>query len=279
MTVRRYWQEESGVRQLVDDVEYLSAKLGRPVCSKDLAEYYREFPGERPDMLQALGQQLIKATYERRRRSPTLSQIGIIGNCAYYAPDLSPGWLEGLRLHGLSLKIARQITLSLPTAAQALLRGEHGELARSALRGFIDEYAPISQEASLAQWRKLSSLKRLLKTAGKHASAHFTGREMDDLIGRQEAREVIRAEYSRRNPDFVPDGHNYNRHLAILKWPQTSLFPERTALTYSMGQVLAYCAARWPQSVEERIVNGGLWRCLAYGELRGSAAANARTRP
>ncbi len=49
------------IRQLVRVVERLSQSLDRPVCSLDLAAYYRQYPDEEPKLTQALGQQLFKA--------------------------------------------------------------------------------------------------------------------------------------------------------------------------------------------------------------------------
>jgi len=245
--MRRFWVEESGVRQLVEDVEYLCGKLGRPVCSKDLLAHYREFPDEQPDKVQALGQQLIKATYARKRASPTLYKIGMVGSFAFYAANRDARWAEALRIHALKLRIADE------------------PLARNAMRGFLDEYLPAVVDPGLRGWKKLSSLRRLIKVAEQHASPVFARIEPMDLIGRKEARALMVREYIARNPEFDPAGHNFNRHLSVLRWPQVGLFPDRMELVYSKRQVLTYCEARWPQSVEERINSGAVWRCLCYG--------------
>lgn len=271
MIVRRYWQEESGVREIVDDVGYLCNQLQRPVCSKDLAAYYKSNPGERPNMMQAFGQLLLKATYMRKRASPTLQKIGQAGNCSYYALEASPKWHEALRVHALKIRVSAQITLATPTVAQVLFESNYSVFARNAMAGYVREYLPILSDTALAGWRKLSSLNKLVRLAEQYASNGWRLLPPTDLIARENAAALIRREYAKRNPHAEASGHNVNRHLALLHWPQSHLFRANEQLVYSEAQLLAYCAARWPADMEERLVNAALWRCLAYGVLDRTA--------
>jgi hypothetical protein len=168
------------------------------------------------------------------------------------------------------MRVSRQITLSMPIVAQALIGSADESLARNAMRGFMDEYLPAVVDPGLRGWKELSSLKRLIKVAEKHAYPVFAGIEAEDLIGRAEARKLILREYAARNPEFDPSGHNFNRHFSRVRWPQSELFPDRLDLVYSKRQVLSYCEARWAQSIEERINSGAVWRCLCFGIVSAS---------
>jgi len=60
---------------------------------------------------------------------------------------------------------------------------------------------------------------------------------------------------------------NLNRHLARLVWPQSALL---SSMGFFEEQVYAYCAARWPQTIEEQQTARAQFLCLAYGAPVGS---------
>jgi hypothetical protein len=241
---------------LIEEVGFLTKKLGRPVCSKDLLERWRAMPEKRPLLSQAVGQLLLKASRPNRRGYPTLFQIGVIGYLAYYAADNSPGWISSLRQHEIVLSATAHVRWGIPEQAAFLLGTEFDASARNALAGFIAEWGPIAGNCSVTLPDRLLEL---LEIARRESPGSFSG-QCPELIGREEARVVIAEELKIRNPFFAGDV-NWKRHLATLCWPMSSLF---TQTGYCENQVRLYCAARWPVE-EDPMEAKALWLCGVYG--------------
>lgn len=243
---------------LIGEVGILSQQLGRPVCSKDLLERWRDKPEQRPLLSQSVGQLLLKASRPNRRGNPILFQIGVIGYLAYYAADDSPRWFAALRQHEIVLRAKIHSQWAIPEQAAFLLCTEFDASARNALAGFVAEWGPIAADKSIVLPDRLHEL---LETARRESPGEFRGK-CPELIGREEAKAVIAEELEARNPFFTGDV-NWKRHLATLCWPMSSLF---TNSGYWEQQVRLYCAARWPVE-EDPMEAKARWLCGIYGKF------------
>jgi hypothetical protein len=247
---------ESQKAVLIEEVSLLCRVLGRPVCSKDLLDRWREKPDRRPLLAQAPGQLLIKATRPCKFGHPVLFRVGVIGNLVFYAADQSPRWAEALRRHEIELRAKVHARWGIPEQAVFLLGTEFEASARNALAGFVAEWGPIAADKSIVLPERLHEL---LETARSENPGEFRG-QCPELIGRGEAMGVILDELAVRSP-FPSIDINWNRYLAALRWPMSSLF---TQAGFWEEQVRLYCAARWPIE-EDPMESKARWLCGVYG--------------
>ena len=241
---------------LINEVALLSNELSRPVSSKDLIARWGKYPDRRPILSQAIGQLLIKAARPNKGGYPVLYQVGIIGNLAFYAADQSSRWHPAFRQHEIALKARQHARWGIPEQAIFLLGIEDDSLAKNALSGFIAEWAPIAADKTLSLPNRIHDL---LEAARTENPGNFQGR-CPTLISRKDAIALIAAEMEARNP-FCSGSANYNRHLANLAWPMTSLFTQNG---YWDVQVRDYCASKWPTD-EDFLSSRARWLCGAYG--------------
>jgi hypothetical protein len=259
--------------RLLAEVRRLCGILDRPVCSKDLEKVFRVNPERQLLLLQPLGQVLVKAARPLPVPAPYLHRIGVFGNVAFYAPDDDLSWFTKLDSHLLKLRVARAVQEQFPARAGILLDSPFQAIAQNALAGFIREWKPLQLRERLSDRVLLSRIKTLLEQATKCASAVFYKQSPRDFIDRTRAAALLRNEYATRNSDVAPERHNVNRHLSILKWPQSSIFAGDHVGLFSTLQLRCYAAARWPRCIKEFELAASLRVCLRYGigrsELRG----------
>lgn len=260
--------------RLVAEVRRLCGILDRPVCSKDLEKAFRANPERQPLLLQPLGQVLLKAARPLPVPAPYLRRIGVSRNVAFYAPDDDLSWFTKFDLHVLKLGVARAIQEQLPARAAILLDGPFQAIAENAMAGFIREWESLHLHERLSDQVSLFGIKSLLEQARKFGSAAFYKQSPCDFINRTSAAGLLRDEYGARNSDVTPERHNVNRHLSILKWPQSSIFAGDHVGLFSTLQVRCYAAARWSHCIREFEIAASLRVCLRYGigrsELRGN---------
>ena len=248
---------ESQKSRLVDEVGLLSLELGRPVSSRDLLTRWKELPERRPLLTQCIGQLLIKASRPVKGDNPTLVQLGLIGNLAFYATTESPYWRTAFRHHEIAVRARIHVRWGIPEQAVYLLGTEHDAIARNALSGFIAEWEPVAAEKSIVLPNRIHDL---LEIAHKESPGAFCG-NCPNLIGRDEAADVLRAEMRARAPLFC-ESANINRHLSRLAWPMTTLF---TGTGFWEFQVRQYCTATWPDAYDDAITAKSASVCAIYG--------------
>ena len=247
---------ESQKALLVEEVGHLSLELNRPVSSKDLLARWEAHPESRPALLQSPGQLLLKAARPLKGDNPVLSQVGIIGNLAFYAEDDSPHWRERFRLHELRSRALRHVKWNIPTQALFLLGTEHENLARNALAGFVAEWETDKDSETIPE-----TFAPIWEIGISNAVCSFVPR-CPILAPREAAATIVLNEVERRQP-FFEGGLNINRHLVRLAWPLSTLFQLRG---FWPDQVRHYCAFLWPEEDEDPLTEKALWLCGVYGE-------------
>jgi hypothetical protein len=140
-------------RHLVRAVRKLSNQLKRPVCSRDLEKHFQRFPNERPDLAQALGQQLIKAS--RPKSENRVYRVGLIGNRAYYIADGDHlYWAEMLAKHEADMEIEKAIKEDFPGQMAVLRDVSYETLKLNALAGWrleMEEHLRYASETFSTQ--------------------------------------------------------------------------------------------------------------------------------
>lgn len=249
---------ESQKALLVEEVGQLSLELNRPVSSKDLLARWEAHPESRPALLQSPGQLLLKAARPLKGDNPVLSQVGIIGNLAFYADDDSPHWRERFRLHELRCRALRHVQWNIPTQALFLLSTNHENLALNALAGFLAEWGKDKDSEALPD-----DFATLWEVAVANVTHPFCGR-CPVLVPRKAAARMILDEVERRHP-FFEGGLNINRHLARMVWPQSPLFSEEG---YWLAQIEHYCTSMWPDDTDDPMIAKAVWLCKVYGDVK-----------
>jgi len=257
--------ESTQFDRLLADIVMLCGKLKRPISSKDLLRYYRQFPESRPLLLQRLGQVLIKMARVRGKSySARIQKIGIIGNLAFYAPDDTEEMRRAFALYNTQVALAEQCRFRLPDYAVRLLGTRFEGMARNALAGFVEEWGPAVAKYQRYSSDTLDEMHGLLATARKYAASEFVRVVPENLISRADAAGILREEYQRRSHGTDTSTMNVGRHLVHLSWPQSRLFHPLPNLFWA-DQVKAYCASRWPVSPVEHELGRGLSLVMIYG--------------
>jgi hypothetical protein len=242
-------------------VEHLALTLGRPVCSDDLRAFFREHPEARPDLLQRPGMVLAKCA--RKRGCLRIHQIGLIGNRSYYAPTPERVWTMRLECHRVRLRFRRELKLHFVDHALQLMRGRFEPLARNALAGWLLESSHFMRVLGNDPLAPL--LDELRVEARRHAVRSYRMRCPAELIGRKAAERILRSQFEIRNPLADVGRLSLPRHLTLLRWPQSTLFPPRDPPAYWPRQIAAFVAYRWPLDDEDPIQARSLWIVLRYG--------------
>lgn len=247
---------------LMDQVRQLSGSLNRPVCSKDLIEHWKTHPDIRPALLQAPGQLLAKCA--RPKRWGRIHNIGIIGNLAYYAPDMDPHWFERLEVHQAATTLKTAARLRVPDYAADILE-DHEELALNALRGWVKEICPLTRIDELQSHVQATALPRMMEMATSVVGPRpkFTGNPPVDLIDSTRAAVILRREYEHRTVFGDAAFLSINKHLARINWPRTSLFAKVSG--HSHEEIMHYVIARWPQDDDDPWRSKAVFSCMAYG--------------
>jgi hypothetical protein len=248
------------------EVKGLASALDRPVCSADLRLRFREFPERAPLLLQRLGLVLAKAARERPVRG--IWPIGRVGFYAYYAPNSDVEWKAKLRRHQLRLAVLARISEDFPGYVMKLFGTQHERLASNALAGYVAECSALASNRLLEGWEPLQELLPLVNESRGHAASRFVARTPRDLMSRTEADKLLQTEYRKRmDPEAVL---SVKRHLAILRWPQTSVLPARAGQRFCRRQLQFYAAGHWPFDVDEGETATAVWMALRYGDSAAS---------
>jgi hypothetical protein len=252
-------------QRLLAEVRRLCGVLDRPVCSKDLARAFNANPERQPIFLQSLGQVLIKAARPVPQPALFLHRVGKFGNLAFYAPDSDSSWSRKFDSHVLKLNVARAVQEQFPARASVLCQTAFESLARNAISGFLREWESAHIRERLSDPALLFKFEIMLGQAKKFAAAEFYKRSPSDFVDRAAAADFLREEFAARSTDVTPERHNVNRHLSILKWPQSVLFAGDHVGQFSTLQLRCYAAARWPQCMSSCETADSLRLCLRYG--------------
>jgi hypothetical protein len=128
----------------------------------------------------------------------------------------------------------------LPETIQPFLGTNSEAAARNALAGFVKEWGHTTLPALVQQVEEARVL------ASPSFRLHLSG----DLIGRKEARALLLKLVGKYQGKLRSRHFNPNRPLALLRWPQSQLFKQPAALTYSKGQINAFSC--WKGGLEGR---------------------------
>jgi len=258
--------------RLCDVVRVVAGRLQRPVGAGDILAHVTA-TAHQPLLRQAIGQQLFKAA--RRRRHPKIYRMGLIGNCAYYAPADTLHWRHRFQAYNAQVTLQAEIEAALPEVAATLLHTEHHALAANALAGWLAQvHRLLSYDPNLTV-KQVTSLDQLRARASRHATQLFAHREPEDIIDREAARQWLLNEMGRRVPwrvQFTDVHPNLKRYLAILRWPQCVLFPPRKHPVYWLRQMEAFFSARWPVAGDNPNQGNAILACLKFGPETPSKA-------
>jgi hypothetical protein len=261
--MKKIYYPKAECQRVIAAVIHLSAILSRPVCSKDLEEYFRGNPEMRPALLQGLGQQLIK-TARPAAGVIRICRIGLIGNRAFYAPSLETCWFDRLECHRAELALAHAVRENLPEAVKILLGGQEEPLAKNAIAGWRLETE--SQVLRITDPKLIKSTTRMLEAAKPWAASTFAGNGLTDLIGRSKAVALLKEELSKRAAFKLEAGVNTDRILVGWSWPQSTLFTSPSGpLAYSRSQLGLLAASLWPESHENEAFSHAMLLSLKYG--------------
>lgn len=260
----------------------LCHQLDRPVCSADLAADFAKSTEYQPLFLQRLGQVLIKTA--RARSQDAIYRIGIVGRFAYYAPDTAPHWFAKLRAHDVEKGVERQLRINLPLHSEALLGTVLEPFARNALAGFRREWETKNAHCGQTKSALAQRFDPVLRAARAQATAKFVAGEPTTLVPRKRARHILRTEHGRL---VQSESHlSLQRHLALLRWPQSDLFSRERPQCFADLQVRCYCLAKWPFDPVFADIAKAVALCLSYGvgadealiEEHSRAASSGRCR-
>ena len=251
-------------RRLVESAAALCERLGRPVCSRDLAARFAAHPEERPCLLQPLGQQLFKAANRDLPAGiPRLWRVGLHGNTAFYAPDDGPRWRAAFGCYVRDERAAWEARLEFFDRIRPLFTTERRPWAANAAAGWIGEVNTLLAQG-VNPTPAAVVLRRQVERARPFAAPVYVFQEPRDLIPRREAEVVLRAEFLRRSEETEAAGMNCNRHLAFLA--SVSPLKGREASThYCSGQLESFCAARWSVDGDDGLHAGAALLCYRFG--------------
>jgi len=249
----------------VEIVGSLARQLGRPVCSDDLALFFRKHPADRPVALKPLGAQLAHAARPLSGVVPFLREIGLIGNRRYYAPDEAPYWHLKFQACQGEIVLLSLSRWSIPQRLEYLLEeGTWAPLAEKALAGWAAEVEWITHRFAIPVPVGLLRDWEWARSFGK-----FSPGTAPRLVSRSTAGALLQNEHRRRTESPFP--LSLNRHLALLRWPQCKLFPEPGEPSFWETQLRLYATVKWPLPDEDPLLAAGLFACSRYG-LAGRAA-------
>jgi hypothetical protein len=252
-------------RRLVQAVRKLSDALDRPVSGRDLELHFRANSQERPELMQSLGQQLLKTSrpFDLVER---VYQVGIVGSRGYYAADRDPAWKSKLAKHDAEMRLTRAIQEDLPSKVAILLHGSKDGLARNALAGWCQEMTELLRVA--VDPARTARAKVVLKAARQETAPSFAGEAPSDLISRSETIRLLADEMCQRAPYLLGVRVNFNRFTAGWAWPQSRLFARPLGpLVHSRTQVTLLAGVLWPGPSEStHPLTAELW-ARRYGVL------------
>lgn len=274
MKLRRKRESATETMRLIPQIMALCYQLDRPVCSADLAAHFAKSSEYQPLFLQRFGQVLIKTA--RARSQDAIYRIGIVGRFAYYAPDTAPHWFAKLRAHDIEKRVERQLRINLPLHAEALLGTVLEPFARNALAGFRREWEGQNAHCGETNPALAQKFEAVLRAARVQAVAKFIPQEPTSLISRNEARRILRTEHGRL---VQSESHlSLQRHLALLRWPQSDLFSRGRPQCFADLQVRSYCLAKWPLDPVFADIAKAVVLCLSYGVGNDEALIEKQSR-
>ena len=216
-------------RVLVEGLEELCKLLKRPVCSADLSEFYTEFPAWRPVLKKRLGQVLLAAA-RQRGKGRRIFPVGVFQGHGYYAPEDSPKWRQAFEMHRASIQLERLESLHVPGALLLLERQCPEKTDRHAIEAIL---------------RLFEAEREMLQKRSVGETSHFVNSPPEpEIIPRKEAVDLLLGESRGRRSDASP--LSPFRHLVVLRWPQSVLWPGSATPQYLPAQVRAYVRWRWP---------------------------------
>jgi len=253
----------SEVRKLASDVAALAVQLQRPICSRDLAAYYAT-GNDQPLLLQCLCQILVKAAREYRRTKAQIRKVGMHEGRAYYAVGDDPCWTERFERFCLVTDLRAQVRLDLPVRSRVLVGTEFEAVMRNALAGFLVEWRPRIVRYGEINDCQAPEFEKLLEDASRLAAPKFVLKHPRSLVDRSHAAKILREEYGRRMIDVDASSMNVKRHLAVLRWPQSTLFRPFEQKFWSL-QVHLHCSAKWSMNNREDTYAAIIRDLLRYG--------------
>ncbi len=247
--------------QLLREVRILAEELQRPISSRDLTRRWQEFPDNRPLLLQAPGQLLIKASREFEG-CERISRVGIFGNLAFYAPDKAPRWRHSFTLHTIRERMRQHLRWGIPGQALYLVGTPHEKYALNALAGFIREWDTPLLDDGIRQIATDTGFIKLLALAKSEVGPPWAGR-LPKLSSRAEASKIILSAIAETR-DGDSSHFNMNRPLATVAWPMTPLFAKTG---YWIDQVRAYSASKWPSEDADPFEARAMYLSMTYGAV------------
>lgn len=246
--------------KLLSAVEELCIQLGRPICSGDLRELFREHPERRPCLLKRLGQQLIVAAEAQDGVVPHLKQIGIFRHKAFYALDDTPEWRTRFTDYCVEQRVEELLRLNIPDHILTLREKGRGSLASHAASGWIAEIEHLANDHSEPS-RIMSGI---VIPVNLGAEKPWTAAVIDPsaLANRFDTARFLQAHARIRRLWDAP--LSPYRYLARLRWPQSPLFPEVSQYAALREQLSHFVRGKWPIEQEDEEKHRALAECLRY---------------
>jgi len=241
---------------LIRAVGKVCEQLDRPVCSADLKQYFLAHPDERPVALKPLGAQLAHAARPLAGYVSHLQHVGNYRKWSYYAVDDT--WQDKFRAFVASQKLEGLMALDIPGHLSHCSLDRY--LVERTLVGWTQEVLKISLDGGIAPprqiWADIEPRKRSL----------FIHPPDPELIDRGAAGQLLLREYIQRTERDYP--LSQFRHLAMLRWPQSSLFDDSGEQLFWMEQVLFYAQAKWPVGEGNPSEAWAKFLCARYGLIQ-----------
>ncbi|MDK3155741.1 hypothetical protein QPK87_03995 [Kamptonema cortianum] len=239
------------IYRLVKVVAEVEKERGRPVCSRDIKEFYHRHPDKRPLLLRTLGHQLRSAAVPRKSPIPRIHQVGVFGKYGYYTACPSQKAIQGFDQFVREERIKEALSsFDGDFVGLELLKSPFENMARNAMRGWLDEISLLGGVLP----EKYASI----------AADSFNLVLPREVWSREQAREILRKEVLLRTGRGPHESVQVQGFLVQVKWPLSALI--QAERMYPQRLLEHFICSRWPIGSEDSFRAKAILQCLRYGE-------------
>jgi len=239
------------IYRLVEVVAEVEEERGRPVCSRDIKDFYQRHPDKRPLLLRTLSHQLRSAAVPRKSPIPRIHQVGVFGKYGYFT--VRPG-RESMKTfeNYVNAQRVRELSISFDVdfICLELIKSPFEEMVRNSIRAWIEENCLLRGKPSVRY--------ELI------ASESFKLVSPSEVLSREEAREILRREILLRTGKGQGESVQVQGFLVQVKWPVSPII--KMNRMYPKLLLEQFIRARWPVGNEDSFRAKAILQCLRYGE-------------
>lgn len=239
------------IYRLVDVVAEAEKESGRPVCSRDIKEFYHRHPEKRPLLLRTLGHQLRSAAVPRKSPIPRIHQVGVFGKYGYYTACPSQKAIQTFDSYVKAERLRDLLSsFDVDFVCLELIKSPFEDMARNAIRGWMEEISLLGGTSS----EKYASI----------AAESFNLVVPHEMVSREQARALLRKEILLRTGRGQNESVQVQGFLVQVKWPLSSLIQSKRM--YPKRLLEQFITSRWPIGNEDTFQAKAILQCLRYGE-------------